>query len=167
MDCILLRHGIAVASDDWDGQDRDRPLTEEGMEKTRRALMGLARLDIVPTHLLSSPLVRAVDTANLVHEVFQARVKIQLCDELFSDAAPNKLLAVLSVFPEDSCVLCVGHEPHLGYTAGTMLFGKPTAGLSLKKAGACSIHFEGEPKSGRGVLQWWMTPGQLRRIRKT
>jgi hypothetical protein len=46
-----------------------------------------------------------------------------------------------------------------------MIFGKPSAGLSLKKAGACLIRFAESPRPGRGVLEWWLTAGQLRAMR--
>jgi phosphohistidine phosphatase len=71
----------------------------------------------------------------------------------------------LASLPPDACVICVGHEPHLGDTAGSMLFGKAAAGLTLKKAGACLIRFAEGAKPGRGILEWWLTAGQLRALR--
>jgi len=65
MDCLLFRHGIAVEREDWDGQEAERPLTRKGAEKARDAAVGLRRLDIAPTHVLSSPLTRALETATL------------------------------------------------------------------------------------------------------
>ena len=166
MDCVLFRHGIAVAREVWDGQEAERPLTPKGAEKTRQAAAGLLRVDITPTHLLSSPFIRALETAKVIRQVFRLRADVQLCDELLPDAPPDKLFTVLSGFPEDACVVCVGHEPHLGEAAGIMLFAKPTPGLSLKKAGACCIQFEKSPKAGQGALRWWLTPAQLRSLRK-
>jgi len=58
MDCILLRHGIAVDREDWKGQEAQRPLTPKGTEKTREVVSGLCRLGLAPTHLFSSPFVR-------------------------------------------------------------------------------------------------------------
>jgi hypothetical protein len=48
---------------------------------------------------------------------------------------------------------------------GYMVFGKPSAGLTLKKAGACLIHFADQPRPGRGILEWWLTARQLRALR--
>ena len=67
-----------------------------------------------------------------------------MCRTAF-DASPEDFLNVLFSFSDDDCVLCVGHEPHLGHTAGTMLLGQPVSGLSFKKAGACCIRFHGKP----------------------
>ncbi len=166
MDCILFRHGIAVDRDEWTGDDSERPLTRDGAEKTRQAAAGLLRLGLVPAHVLSSPLARALETAQIIAETFRPGPHVQRCDDLVPDAPPDRLLAVLSGLPGESCVICVGHEPHLGKTAGVMVAGKPAAGLSLKKAGACCIRFEDAPKAGTGSLRWWLTPAVLRLLRK-
>jgi phosphohistidine phosphatase len=165
MDCILFRHGIAVERDEWDGIESDRPLTEKGSRRTKQAGEGLLELGIKPTHLLSSPFARAHETAKLLHELFRPRVTVRLADELLPDSPPDKLFPLLASLPPDACVICVGHEPHLGDTAGSMLFGKAAAGLTLKKAGACLIRFAEGAKPGRGVLEWWLTAGQLRALR--
>ncbi len=166
MDCVLIRHGIAVDREDWKGQEAQRPLTSKGTEKTREVVSTLSRLGLAPTHLLSSPFVRALDTAKLVREVFRMRTEVVLCDELLPDAPPDKLFPVLASLPDDACVVCAGHEPNLGQAAGFMLAGKPVAGLSLKKAGVCCIRFEDVPRAGEGTLRWWMMPSQLRKLRK-
>lgn len=164
MDCVLFRHGIAVDREDWDREDADRPLTPKGAARTREAAAGLLWLDVAPTHILASPYLRAQETAKVVREAMRLKAEIKVCEELRPEAPPDKLLAVLATMPEKACVLCVGHEPHLGEAAGVMLFGKPAAGLFLKKAGGCLIRFEGVPKAGRGQLAWWLGPGPLRRL---
>ena len=164
MDCILFRHGIAVEPGEWKGSEAQRPLTPKGAERVREGAAGLVRLDVVPTHILSSPLLRAFDTAKIIRDALRLRLEIRICDELVPDASPDKLLPLLAALPGEACVLCVGHEPHLGEAAGVLLFGRPVAGLSLKKAGACNIRFEGPPKAGPGMLRWWLTPSQLRKL---
>ncbi|WP_447972177.1 SixA phosphatase family protein [Nitrospira sp. Kam-Ns4a] len=164
MDCLLFRHGIAVERDEWDGEDATRPLTSKGVGKVREAAAGLRALDAVPSVLLVSPLIRAVETARLIREVLRLKPEVKVCDELRPEAPPDKLLGLLASFPETACVLCVGHEPHLGEVAGFMLFSQAAPALSLKKAGACCIRFEGSPKAGKGTLAWWMGPGPLRKL---
>jgi phosphohistidine phosphatase len=164
MDCILFRHGIALDRQDWDGQEALRPLTPEGKKKTRKALAGLRRIGVVPTHIFSSPLARALETAQLARQTFAMRGDILIRDALLPDAPPDELLAVLAALPEDACVICVGHEPHLGAVACVMLFGKTDGGLALKKAGSCSVSFDAKPRAGRGTLNWWLTPVQLRTL---
>ncbi|MFM8552838.1 MAG: phosphohistidine phosphatase SixA [Nitrospiraceae bacterium] len=164
MDCILFRHGIAVEPEEWKGSEAQRPLTPKGAERVRAGAAGLVELGVTPTHILSSPLLRAFDTAKIIRDTLRTRLEIRICDELAPDASPDKLVPLLAALPEDACVICVGHEPHLGETAGVLLFGQPVTGLSLKKSGACGIRFEGVPKSGQGTLRWWLAPAHLRAL---
>ena len=166
MDCILFRHGIAVDWRAWQEKDQARPLTEEGVAKTRKAAKGLAWLDVTPTHLLYSPYLRTRQTADLVKETLGFAGAPQQCVELLPNASPEDFLGTLISFSEEDCVLCVGHEPHLGHTAGTMLLGQPASGLSFKTAGACCIRFSGKPRPGNGTLQWWLEPAHLRKLAK-
>ena len=166
MHCLLFRHGIAVSSEEWSGPEDERPLTEEGITKTEQAAAGLKRIGMEPTHLLCSPLTRTQQTANIVREILQIKATIQLCPELVYDQSPMLLFPILHKLPQDASVMCVGHEPHLGQTGALMIFGKNSSGLSLKKAGACLISFVGKVDAGRGHLEWWMAPAQLRTLRK-
>jgi len=166
MECILFRHGLAVDREKWDGADNLRPLTIKGADKTRQAAAGLLDLDVAPSHILTSPFLRARETAKLVREALEFRQEVQVCDELLPTAPPDKLLVLLNSLPQDASVICVGHEPHLGEAAGLILFGEPVPGLSLKKAGACFLSFDGPPKAGKGILRWWLPPSQLRSLGK-
>ena len=88
MDCILLRHGIAEDREVWEGPEKERPLTKEGIRKTFKAVTGLKHLGIQPTHLLSSPYTRAWETAKIVAETFKLDADIQVCEELLFHRAP-------------------------------------------------------------------------------
>ncbi|TKB71154.1 MAG: phosphohistidine phosphatase SixA [Nitrospira sp.] len=162
MDCVLLRHGIAVERDEWEGSEADRPLTEEGAKRVAQAVAGLNRLDVQPTHILSSPLLRAIETAKIVRRSLLVRSAVQIVDELLPDASPDRLLSILHDLPPESCVVCVGHEPQLGIAASVLLSGRATASFPMKKAGACLIELSIPVKPGRGALRWWLTPRQLR-----
>lgn len=166
MDCVLMRHGIAVERDEWKGSDGDRPLTERGAKRVAQVTSGLKWLGIQPTIILSSPFIRAVETAKVVHDLLRVRLALRMVDELLPDAHPEQLLSVLQELPPESCVLCVGHEPHLGTATGMMLAGKPSTAFPFKKAGACLIEMPAPPKASRGSLQWWMGPAQLRALGK-
>jgi len=166
MDCVLFRHGIAAERDEWEGPDAARPLTERGAKRVAQAAAGLSRLDVQPTHILSSPLIRAIETAKIAHRSLRIRTTVHIVDELLPDASPNKLLSILHDLPPESCVLCIGHEPHLGLAASVLLSGRASASFPLKKAGACLIELSTPAKSGQGVLRWWLTPSQLRAIGK-
>lgn len=162
MDCVLLRHGIAVERDEWEGPDGDRPLTEYGRKRARQVVAGLNRLEVQPTHVFSSPLIRAIETAKIAHRSLRVRSAMHIVDELLPDAPPNRLLSILHKLPPESCVMCIGHEPHLGMVASVLLSGRVSASFSLKKAGACLIELPIQVKPSQGVLRWWLTPSQLR-----
>ncbi|WP_454062778.1 SixA phosphatase family protein [Candidatus Nitrospira salsa] len=166
MNCILLRHGIAVGRENWDRADSERPLNREGIKKTQKAIEGLSLIGSQPTHLLSSPYVRARETAEIAYKVFNLHEPIQLCEELVFHHAPTTIFPILTKFPEEATVICVGHEPHLGQLAALMISGRYIPGLSLKKAGACAIQFKEKPQIGHGRLEWWLRPAQLRQLRK-
>jgi phosphohistidine phosphatase len=166
MDCVLLRHGIAVEREEWEGLEADRPLTERGAKRVAQVAAGLNRLDVQPTHVLSSPLIRAIETAKIVHSSLRVRSAIQIVDELLPDAPPDRLLSILHNLPPDASVLCIGHEPQLGMAASVLLSGRATTSFPLKKAGACLIELSLQAKPDRGVLRWWLTPRQLREMGK-
>ena len=166
MDCVLMRHGIAVERDEWEGTDGDRPLTERGTKRVAEAAIGLSRLDVQPTHVFSSPLIRAIETAKIVHGALSVRSAIEIVDELLPDASPNRFLSILAKLPSESCVLCIGHEPQLGMAASVFLSGRVSTSFPLKKSGACLIRLSLPAKPGQGMLRWWLTPGQLRAMGK-
>jgi len=166
MDCVLLRHGIAVERDEWKGPDGDRPLTECGAKRVAQTAVGLSRLDVQLTHVFSSPLIRAIETAKIVYRSLRVCSAMHVVHELLPDAPPHRLLSILHKLPPESCVLCIGHEPQLGMAASVLLSGRVSASFPLKKAGACLIELSVPAKPGRGVLRWWLTPSQLRAIGK-
>jgi phosphohistidine phosphatase len=162
MNCILFRHGIAVERDEWKGADGDRPLTEKGKQRVREVAAGLSRLDVQPTLVWSSPLIRALETAKIVQRLLHVRAAVEVVEALLPDASPDSLLSTLHDLPPESCVLCVGHEPHLGLAAAVLLTGKPSQAFPFKKAGACLIELSVPVKPGRGVLRWWLPPSLSR-----
>jgi len=164
MDCLLMRHGIAVDAEKWDGAEEDRPLTKKGKTRVRQAAAGLATLNCTPTHLFSSPFVRAYDTAKLVRAEVCPALTIETRNELVVGTAPRSLFSFLRSLPPESTVICVGHEPLLGEVAGILLGVKSISGLSFKKAGAALIHLPDGLKPGRGILRWWLQPKQLRAL---
>lgn len=164
--CILFRHGIAVEREEWRGKDGDRPLSEKGKRRVRQVTAGLKRLNVRPTHILTSPLIRAVETANVLQDALTVRSPVQVMNELLPDVPPEKVIGLLHDLPPGSCAVCVGHEPHLGFTASVLMSGRETSAFPLKKAGACLIEFSLPVKPSRGRLIWWLTPSQLRTIGK-
>jgi len=164
MDCVFFRHGIAVEREDWTGAERRRPLTEKGRGKTRQSGKGLLTMRLVPTHIFSSPLTRARQTAIILQALLEQSIPIRITVTLKPEADPQALCSLLATLPPDSAVWCIGHEPHLSATAGLLLTGASCPGFSLKKAGACLVHVETHARPGTGRLGWWLTASQLRAL---
>ena len=166
MDCLLIRHGIAIAPEEWEGSEENRPLTEKGKKRVRQAAAGLAALNCRPTHLFSSPFIRAYDTARLFRTVVCPTLKVETREELAVGSTPGRILTFLRSLPTEAVVLCVGHEPLLGEVAALLLCGKQVAGFPMKKSGIGLIHLSDGLKPGQGLLQWWLQPVQLRALGK-
>ena len=166
MECILFRHGIAVEPDEWDGTEENRPLTEKGKKRARQAAEGLAVLDCKPTHLFTSPFVRAYDTARLLRTAVCPTLKLETREELAVGAKPEQIVTLLRTLPPDAVVVCVGHEPQLGEVVSLMLCGKAFPNFPLKKAGAASLELADGFKIGEARLLWWLQPAQLRAFGK-
>ena len=164
MRILLFRHGPAGERDPlrWP-DDRRRPLTPKGVSRTRAASRGLVTLEPSIRLVLTSPLVRAMQTAELLAAECERDAAPEALDALRPGASWHDVLARLESAPPDSTVALVGHEPDLGKLAGVMLFGAPAA-LPLKKAGACLIDFEARPDLGTGTLRWFLTPRMLRQM---
>jgi phosphohistidine phosphatase len=162
MEVIFFRHGIAMEQEEWRGDDDDRPLTKAGAGSTKLAAQGLRTLKVRPDILLSSPLVRARQTAEIVQEALGSKSKIEVVEDLRPNAPPERLFTRLAQFSDDSVVLCVGHEPHLSTTISAAISGKTAASIVMKKAAACAVLFSGRPQAGAGKLIWLTPPKALR-----
>jgi phosphohistidine phosphatase len=164
MEVVFLRHGLAADREEWKGTDEDRPLTAEGVDRTKEVVRGLRALKVRPDAILSSPLLRARETAEIAKKGLITDAKVELADELTSSAAPDQLIARLTDLAEKPVVLCVGHEPHISTTISAMVSGRTAASFDVKKAGACCIRFTGIPKAGAGTMLWLLPPKFLRLI---
>lgn len=166
MHCLLFRHGIAESPNTWSSDEYSRPLTKEGVTKTEKAVEGLKRIGVEPTHILCSPLTRTQQTAEIAKHILKISGNIEITPKLVYDQSPMLLFPILQTLPPEAVVMCVGHEPHLGQTAALMFIGKPSPSLSFKKAGCALITFHKNAKIGQGILEWWLPPKQLRALRK-
>lgn len=164
MELVFLRHGQAMDREEWKGSDGDRPLTAEGVARTKEVVRGLRTLKVRPDVILASPLLRARETAEIAKKGLLTDAKVELAEELTPDASPDRLLARLAELADKPVVLCVGHEPHISTTISAMVSGKMAASFEVKKAGAGCIRFTGTPKTGAGALLWLLPPKFLRVI---
>ena len=160
MDLILFRHGIAQDVGP-DADDHSRALTEEGVEKTTQAADGFARLFGKPDIILTSPKVRALQTAQILGKALKRTPQIL---DLLAQDAPLPLLRAVAQRTEHTLLL-VGHEPTFSELLERLMFsGTPRGSISLRKSGcACiKVSFNEKYEPTFAQLQWLATPKLLR-----
>ncbi len=166
MELLILRHAIAFPKDAkrWPDDTR-RPLTVEGVKRARRAAAGLKRIAKQPALVLTSPLVRARDTATIFKQAAGWPEAVQ-CGALAPGGAPEGVLETLRRRgAKAECVAIVGHQPLLGRLLALCLRGDARAeAFDLKKSALVRVQFTGPPRAGQGVLTALFPSRALRRI---
>jgi phosphohistidine phosphatase len=170
MRLILLRHGIAAELRDTppraDGRaptDADRPLTERGRRRLKRAARGLRRLGVRPDRVLHSGLVRARETAEkIVAGLDIESPRFVEVAALIPEADPADFFKLLPRLAAKQ-LLCVSHAPVLDRILAFACGVKGRLVSSLGKAGAVCLEL---PDSGRpaGRIVWFLPPKLLRRF---
>jgi len=162
MNLYILRHAIALPRGTPGIKDEDRPLTKDGKRKMKAAAGGMRGLELDFGRILSSPYLRARETAEIVGKVFGLEVGIWKA--LIPTASPRQLIANLVKVHEDN-VLLVGHEPHLSEFVSVLICGSPEAQIDLKKSALCKLSSDHLLYGRCATLEWLLAPAQLRKIR--
>lgn len=166
MELYLLRHAIAVdRGTPGYNKDSQRPLTPEGEKKMWRIAESMKALDLSFDLILSSPYVRARQTADIVAEVFQAQDRLELSTALTPEGDPEELIAELTRHDRaPDSILLVGHEPYLSGLMSRLLVGDESLSLVMKKGGLGKLTVKALKYGRCATLEWLLTPRQLRRI---
>jgi phosphohistidine phosphatase len=165
MNLYLMRHGIAVAADDPSmTHDSERPLTGKGVRRMRRAARGLRRLEIPFDGILTSPVLRARQTAEIVAAVLGLEARLEEISALSPESTVEHLLFGLTRYQDREHLLLIGHEPLLSETMSTILCHNRGHELEInvRKGSLCRIEIAGLPPPGPGILHWFLAPKQLR-----
>jgi phosphohistidine phosphatase len=161
----LIRHAVAEQRGDAWPDDAKRPLSEEGMARMRKAVRGLSRLDVAIDVILTSPLVRARQTAEIVAAGLTPRPSIVNIDALTPAGTFSALVADLEKHArKTTSIALVGHEPHIGEIAARLIGSRHP--IEFKKGAVCRIDVEQLPPHGPGDLRWFLPPRTLRNIQK-
>jgi phosphohistidine phosphatase len=165
MDLLIIRHAIALDRDPhrW-REDAARPLSPDGMRRARKAAAGLKKLAPRPQRLLTSPLVRAKQTAQILTDVAgwpAAEEAVEL-----SPGEPAAAVLALLAKNRNRLTAVVGHQPGLGQLlAACLLRGGGSLPIEIKKNAVAFLSFDGEPRAGHAALGWLATPRMLRAMR--
>jgi phosphohistidine phosphatase len=164
MELYLLRHGIA--EDAAAGRsDASRALTSEGKEKTEQVLTMAEASGVKPSLILSSPYVRAVETARIAASVFGYAGEVTEIKSLVPHGTPVGVWQDLRDYEDEESILLAGHEPLLGQLTGYLL-NSPALRVAMKKSCLVRIDLEGFGAVPRGTLRWMLIP-RLAREKKS
>jgi phosphohistidine phosphatase len=163
---IMIRHAIAAERDEFaqTGEpDEQRPLTDDGRKKMKRVARGLKELVEHIDLIASSPLTRAVQTAEVLAKRFPDAAVTNV-GALEPMQSYESFLEWLQRLDDVEVVATIGHEPHLGGLTSWLLSGQEKPLFEFKKGGACLLEFDGPLEAGSAQLRWLLTPAQLRAL---
>jgi phosphohistidine phosphatase len=160
----VVRHDLAEERGEAWPDDTKRPLTEEGMHRMRKASRSLARLGVEIDVVLTSPLVRTRQTAEIFASAFSPHPAVVNLDALAPDGGASAVIAELDKYSKKRHIALVGHEPGVGELAARLLGTRHP--MEFKKGAVCRIDFDALPPKGPGTLRWFATPKILRNLKK-
>lgn len=162
VELYLLRHGDAV---EQGYADFDRPLTLHGERSIRVVARSIVAMGFGIDKILTSPLVRAKQTADLVVEVLGTKTKVLETRNLIVGTDPLFLMKELNQELNNSNILLVGHEPFLSVFSSILVFGSPAGKLMLKKAGLACVEADKPIGPRVGSLRSLLTFKQMEIMR--
>ncbi|HEY1717005.1 MAG TPA: phosphohistidine phosphatase SixA [Verrucomicrobiae bacterium] len=163
MNIFILRHGIAVEPGaPGIKTDAERPLVPKGEQRLRAAVAAMEKMDLSFDAIISSPYLRAKETAEIVAKHFKLEKKLAFSGDLIPGGNPQALIRQLNdlkTAPEN--ILLVGHEPYLSRLIALLATGNPGATIEMKKGGLCKLEAEELEYGHCATLKWLLTPGQM------
>lgn len=160
----LLRHAIAEERDEKKyPDDAKRPLTSEGATRMQKAARGFVHLVPAPELILTSPFVRASQTAQILAKSYKIRPPLDTSELLRPGTAAVDIRAMLAKLKKEEHVVLVGHDPGLNELAAFLLDARSPC-FALKKSGACAIEFSHRNSFQHGTLLWLASPKMLRQL---
>lgn len=155
MQLYLLRHG--VAEKDRPGlSDADRALTQDGRRKLRQVLQAAEKAQVQPSLILTSPLKRAVETAEMAQEVLGYKNEILRSKTLQPGSSVEQVWEEIRVHRDEPALMLVGHNPLFAELSGYLL-GSSKMQLDFKKGALLRIDFEQFRAQPKGILRWYLT----------
>jgi phosphohistidine phosphatase len=168
MELYVIRHAIAQQlGRKNEFLDEKRALTSEGRERMREAAKGLHRLGVEFDLILTSPLVRAVETAEIISTAMGlSKKEVEQTSNLAPDASASDLFAEIKRHTGVESIAIVGHQPDLGEIISKIVRGDGGLAIELKKGSVCCIKVTETVPTLRGSLTWLFAPKHLRLLAK-
>src|SRR6185437_7997580 len=162
LEMYLIRHGVAAERGPEFPDDSKRPLTSDGIARLRREARALKELGVEFEQIITSPLARTKQTADVFAEALETKPAVATADALAPAGTPAAVVQEIMKYIRKGRIAIVGHEPNLGELAAQLIGAK--APLAFKKGGICRIDFDILPPKGTGGLRWFVTPKMLRKL---
>jgi phosphohistidine phosphatase len=168
MNLYIVRHAIAAQAGTAGREEDDsqRPLTDKGRKKMRKIAQGLRELEAQIDLILTSPYLRAAQTAKILAKKFDlAKDKVIFTTNLIPTGYPDQLVEEINNgYGEIENIALVGHEPSLSNLVSMLVSGDPTLSVTLKKGGVCRLTLDKLQYGRCARLDWLLSPAQLAEI---
>ena len=162
LELYLIRHGVAAERGPDYPDDSKRPLTNKGIGALRREAKALNTLGITFDLIITSPLVRTRQTADVFAEMLTGKPAVMPNDALAPAGTPAAVIQEILKHPKKARIALVGHEPNIGELTARLIGARSP--IEFKKGGICRIDFEVLPPKSLGQLRWFLPPRFLRKI---
>jgi phosphohistidine phosphatase len=154
----FLRHGLAGVREEWQGDDAGRPLTKKGRKNMRTQARTLAQLELPLDVILTSPLTRACQTADIVANELKMVALLKQDERLAPGFGRDGLELLLADYPAAKTIMLVGHEPDFSLTISALTGGGK---VILKKGGLARVDITATAPL-QGDLVWLLPPKIMR-----
>jgi phosphohistidine phosphatase len=154
MRLYFLRHGIAGSASEWEGSDDERPLTPEGRERMEREAETMAHLSLKLDAIITSPFLRALETAEIVADRLALRGGVMVDQRVDPGFSSTRLREIVAERDGEQGLMFVGHEPSFSETVGCLIGG---GGIVMKKGGLACVEVSGRELE-RAELIWLLPP---------
>jgi phosphohistidine phosphatase len=164
MELYFLRHAIAAEPGSAKFRnDSERPLTPEGVEKFEKAAKGIRKAGLTFHRIVSSPYVRARQTAEIVAKEIGFEGKVAFSDAMTPEADFRALAKLVAEFGDAEDVLLVGHQPSIGRFVSQLIAARPDASIDFKKGALCRVELL-QKDPAVGVLKGFFSPKFLQKL---
>lgn len=160
MRLLIVRHAQAVARGAPGVSDDERPLTKKGTKDFAKVARVLARMTPSPDVILTSPLPRACQTAEIARAAWRSRVRVSE-ERALAETTVRGFVALLARHRHASVVVIVGHEPSVSALLAHLVGARRPGALAFKKGGAALVETPDPRLRGQGALVWFLPPKLL------
>lgn len=167
MNLYIVRHAIAVESGTPGYEDdSQRPLTDAGRKKMKKIATGLRQLEVELDAILSSPFVRARDTAKILASEFKSKDRLFFSENLIPESNFETLVQEIREKYDVDNLALVGHEPMLSSLVGWLTTGNTGMNLTMKKGGIAYLVTDTLFEDHRATLMWLLPPSLMMELSK-